>query len=430
MTSIIAVTEGVDVHFLRRNIERLPWFKQNMEAYPNHILDCGPVPYEPTNLTTILTGQDPGQHGCFSFWDLHSPCNHPPKILNSNDVQAKRLWDWPELSDVKFGVFNIPLTFPVTPLNGVMYAYLMKPSLRYTYPSNFQHNLSKIGVRYGHDVSVFYEGGDKHDFFNKVLQVHQLQENTLKYLADEFDVLIVNLTLADRVSHFLWNQPELILKAYEALDATLLDLEKFVGDDDFMMVLSEIGYGELKEFISLDACLEKMGAHTRTADGTIDESSTLMYETPQGSHGLNILVQEKDIVKRRFDSEYQIKLEEAKEILLSLTFDDGKPILDKVWFSEEVYFGDNVCLAPDLIVKPADLARPPMGHSYWAKKVHRHYQTGWHRYDGFCMLLSEAREAVDYFSKDVRKLTDIAPFLSQFLLRNARRLGAKSEFLL
>ena len=140
MTAIIAIVEGVEETLLRRNIKRLNlhWWDQAFQNKHYAQLDCGPVPYEPSNLMTAFTGMSPGHHGCYSYWDIHSNVDGKPRVLNAQDVKAPLLWHLPEFKDKRVAVVNIQLTHPPQKVNGYLISYLMNQSLRATYPEILQ----------------------------------------------------------------------------------------------------------------------------------------------------------------------------------------------------------------------------------------------------------------------------------------------------
>ena len=278
---MVLFVEGVEPTLLDSLVDsgRLPWFAAAREAGTTFPLDCGPVPYEPTNLATALCGVGPGEHGCYSYWDVHA-ATRPPRILESSDVRAPWMWQWEELADVEWGIVNVQLTHPPKPLRGALLTYPMQPSLRICHPPNLLHDLIKRDVRYAADVSVFYRGHAPQTFFESVLDVAERQLDAEVELAQEVDVLIANLTIADRLSHFLWHEVEegrerlgrapYVVDAYEFLDHAVARLAERVEEGGTVLVASEIGFGPLDGFARLDDWLQEVGLQRRHDDGRID----------------------------------------------------------------------------------------------------------------------------------------------------------------
>lgn len=377
MSIVVAVAEGAERSLLRSPTGRVvcPWLSGALDGEGSWDLDCGPAPYEPSNLTTAFSGRGRGHHGCYSYWRIRAEHGEAPSVLTSADVKAPRLWHWPQMAGLRFAVVNVPLTYPPEPIDGILVAYLMDQTLRYTHPPGLVHEMKRRGLAYGHDVSVFYRGEPLEAYFEKILKVANYQLEAALALGAEQDVLIVNLTIVDRLSHFLWHEVEedpgtsRLWRGYAFLDQALARLDALAGDDP-MLIFSEIGFGPLVRFERIDAALAEGGFCRLGADGHVMEG-WLAREAVQGSHGV-VLAD----ASRALASEVADCLQSARNVL-------GESLVAEVRVREELYEGPEVGLAPDLVVTPADLRRPPMGDLRWARHVNRDLQTGWHRDGGF-----------------------------------------------
>jgi predicted AlkP superfamily phosphohydrolase/phosphomutase len=414
MRALIIVAEGVDPGVLAQEVSsgRLPWFAQQMRRQNYHPLDCGPVPYEPSNLATAFTGVNPGRHGCFSYWSTHS-AGELPRVLETDDVKMKRVWEWEELSDLRFNVVNVQLTHPPKPLNGALITYPMQKSLNTSFPRSLLSDLHLRGIRYAHDVTLFYRGEPFEDFAREAWRVATAQLETALELAKDTDVLIVNLTLADRLSHFLWYQMKAcsegerpaILRGYEFIDEACRRLQA-VGADS-TLVFSEIGFGELDSFVSIDTRLQEAGLQVLTPNGEVDVQRSVAMETVQGSHG--VMLREDLCNEGRAGT---AAIETVRQFLADMKFSDGTPVLAAIRHRDELYQGPYRHLAPTLVVRPADDKRPPLGERRWAGHVRRTAQSGWHRDQGF--LIVDSSFACNDFLPPVQ-LQQIAPTIAHLL---------------
>lgn len=422
MTSIVAVVEGLNINLLKSYLPKieLPWWSKTLSKYNCYQVNCGPVPYEPTNLSTAFTGTTPGHHGVSSFWEIHSN-NSLPRILTSSDVLVPQIWHWPSFKHIRAAVINTPITHPPSPLSGMMVSYPMQQTLHATYPRKLQFELNEKDLKCAHDVSAFYKGEPVEKFYQSIYNIANAQLQTTLELAKSSDIVFVNLTIADRLSHFFWselssastsNEPS-IIKAYRFLDKALFQLEALLNDNDFMMVFSEIGFGPIDGFVSIDHYLQAIGLQELNIDGSVDHTKSHAMEAVQGSHGINIVLNEKNLFHRRSNPDYRHKLNVTKNALLSMRFGDGNPIISRVFEAEELYDGPYTALMPDLIIQPANPARPPLGDPRWAKHVNRHLQTGWHRDDGFFVLLGN-RAIKSQHAKPI-DLENIAPTIADLM---------------
>ncbi len=119
----------------------------------------------------------------------------------------------------------------------------------------------------------------------------------VKLLA-EVDVLITNFTLADRVSHFYWQELDdespfakeetAIFKAYQLLDKTVGSVKQKLPHDSHLLIFSKIGFGPLLEYVRINDYLKDAAFLAYTDQGSIRWQKTVAFEAVQGSHGINI----------------------------------------------------------------------------------------------------------------------------------------------
>lgn len=373
-------------------------------------MQCGPAPYEPSNLASAFTGTGRGRHGCYSYWAMRDGLPDRPRVLTSADVQAPWFWHWPQLDGLRKAVFNVQLTDPPQPLDGILFSYLMQQKLRFTFPDDVREDMVRNGLRYGHDVSAFYAGGGFEWLWSRTKAIADYQlEAALTYGVDA-DILIINLTLIDRISHFFWADPAELVgdeactlrRAYEWTDSALGRLDALAGDAP-LLVFSEIGFGPIDGFVSLDDVLDAANLQTRSTQGELDYQSSAAVEAAQGAHGILVL-------EPSARSDVIAALTEATDP------QTGTPLIASIHAAEEHYSGPASSLAPDLVIEPADPRRPPLGDARWANHVNRHLQTGWHRNEGFalwhrCGLMDVGAAGIH--------LPDIAPTLAGLVGRDA-----------
>jgi predicted AlkP superfamily phosphohydrolase/phosphomutase len=314
-------------------------------------VDSGVVPYEPPNLTSAFSGRTPGEHGCYSYWSALSD-GDMPRILTSKDVAVPRIWDWPSLSSKKFSVVNVQLTHPAEPLYGTMLSYLMQQSLRYSYPQSLAKDLNQQGVRFAHDVSAFFSGQPQEEFVKELERVASFQLEAALHTARDVDILVFNITLPDRVSHFYWNTIEAndsqyenpIANSYRFVCEALVALKK-ASNGCPILVFTEMGFGKIDHFVSLDRhliehgmlCLDEKGMHS---------TRCIARESVQGTHGVNIL----NASYKRDPSGYESRVSEVTDLLLSLKDEEDNRILVSARRRDDVYHGEHIDNAPDLIV--------------------------------------------------------------------------------
>jgi hypothetical protein len=80
----------------------------------------------PPAWVTMLSGYLPEKTGVYSFgkWD---PSGKAFESVNADDVEVPRVWDIASRGGKKVGVFNVPMSYPPQPVNGVVVSAMMTP---------------------------------------------------------------------------------------------------------------------------------------------------------------------------------------------------------------------------------------------------------------------------------------------------------------
>lgn len=417
MPLVVAIVEGAvrGLFDAAAQLGHAPWWMDHCVGQSFCELPCGPAPYEPSNLATAFTGTGRGEHGCYSYWRMSHDEGLKPQLLTSADVHRQWLWNWAELDGLRKAVLNVQLTHPPQPMEGVMLSYLMNQSLRFSYPPTLASDLHRTGMRYGHDVSAFYRGEGAEWFLERTRDIASRQIEAALELGAKADLMVVNLTLIDRISHFFWHDfaqdastsdaPCPLLVAYQETDRSLARLHRLAGGRP-MLIFSEIGFGPLEGFVSIDDLLVAEGFLELDGDLRSISNRAHARETPQGSHGI--------VCRERDGSRSLALVDDVIDFLASVRRTDGKPMFQAIWQGEELYRGSQAHRAPDIVVDPSDPARPPLGDRRWATHVNRTLQTGWHRNEGFLRILDPgAAQTRAYF-----QLSDVAPTIVALLGRD------------
>lgn len=356
-------------------------------------LETHPVPYEPSILESAFTGATPGDHGVFSMWRMRErSVAEVPRVIERDDRSAPYLWEWPEFAGRRAVVVNVIGSHPPRPMPGIIVTYPFQQTTRCAWPKSVLPALIESGTPMAHDVCVFFrEGADRRAFEAAVTRVEQLRLAALAtLLSEKADLFVCNLTIADRLSHFLFDEvtpgspmadeDTALWRAHGLLDNVVRDLLAELGADDHLLVFTDLGFGPLRKFISVNDLLARHGFYAEGAPTIPDPARCLAFETVQGSHGLVVSRRDRfadgllgDPAAERIEAEIADMLREARDE------DTGRPLFRTVVRGCELYPGRRAADAPDIVFLPDDEACQPLGHPYWARHVSRHCQTGWHR---------------------------------------------------
>lgn len=426
--ALVIITEGTSPQLLEQWCAEglLPGFARVLKDGAQGNLRSDLVPYEPPGLISAFTGRSVGDHGWFSYWDVHNHDYRPQPVSSAKQSQPF-LWQRPELSSARFAVVNVFGTHPPTPLNGWLVTYPMLQTVNACYPRDLLWSLSRRGVHYTHDVSIWFSGQSQRDFLPLALEADRRRgEVALTLLGEGADVVIANLTSIDRTSHCYWQELEegspvpatesAIFQAYRQCDQIIARCAELVSKNISLLAFSEIGFGPLRAYCSVNQALEKAGFHKRQPCDTAPVlwDKTIAFEAVQGTHGVNINLAGRYAHATVKESDYYHVREQVMAALRGTVNPyTGLPMFRRVFRREEVYAGQCLADAPDIILAPADERYLPLGDSFWARHVNRTCQSGWHRRDSYWAGMGDVFSTVRH--EEEASLLDIAPTIFEML---------------
>ena len=97
-----------------------------------------PLPLSPAAWSTIVTGQNPGKHGVFD-WFERKQNSYDVDYVHTGHIGAKTIWQYVNQAGKRMGVFSLPMIYPAAPIDGFMVSGMAAPSASatgFTYPEN------------------------------------------------------------------------------------------------------------------------------------------------------------------------------------------------------------------------------------------------------------------------------------------------------
>jgi predicted AlkP superfamily phosphohydrolase/phosphomutase len=233
--------------------------------------------------TSAFTGLNPGAHGIFGSW-YRAPGAYEYRYFSSRDRRAPILWEMTE--GVRHLVWNIPMAFPPSPIDGQMVSgYGANPGARFCEPVGFQDELEKrwpledLLDRAPHSTLARFR-----DDLIRGLRT-QAEAVTWAIERSRADCLVAVWPHVDRAQHFFWQfrgtDHELagtVDEAYEAMDfATGKIIEAFPDAD--VLVVSDHGAGPLKGDVNLGGWLVRNG-YASLAEKRMTSLAGLVWKLP------------------------------------------------------------------------------------------------------------------------------------------------------
>lgn len=312
-----------------------------------------------TSWSTFMTGVNPGKHGIYGFMELQKN-SYKWKFPNSNDVRSETLWDIAANNNKKSIVLNVPQTYPAKKVNGILTAGFVALDLKQaTYPESAYEYLKSIG--YIMDVNAQKAKESLEALAIEIDRTFEIRKKAIMHFldSDDWDLFIAVITETDRLHHYLWvaledqthPQHDFFIAFYKKLDAFIGEMYKKVGDNIPFIMLSDHGFTTIKKEVYLNTWLHDQGylkfkkeapasmedMHEESKVFALDPSRIYIHlkgKYPNGSVD---------------PDDYEGLRQKIKDELLSLTF-NGEKVIKEILFKENIYSGNLVKDAPDLVV--------------------------------------------------------------------------------
>jgi predicted AlkP superfamily phosphohydrolase/phosphomutase len=239
--------------------------------------------YTPPAWVSMVTGVNPGKHGIIGFFAT-TP-QEKPMIAHSGLIKALPLWTYLNELGIRVGVFNVPMSYPPSPVDGFMVAGGLAAGWTDPEMPNFGSDesiarlVSKIASnRYPLDTVVSYENDWNSPVqASRIEAIQRLRRDVLNGLLERVDTDVVFAVFEgpDRLQHLHYqyivdcsdwfNQPEAsemrerAFSYFHELDQGIDDLVDWVGADGHVFVVSDHGFGPWEKTVNLNLLLQEWG---------------------------------------------------------------------------------------------------------------------------------------------------------------------------
>ena len=272
-------------HGLLSNLSRL----KSLSVYGN--LRSIIPPFSPPAWSSFLTGCNPGKHGIFGFSRKKGKESYTQISVNAIDIKSPTIFYYLSALNKKVISINVPMTFPVFPVNGIMISGLMTPNMnsRFCYPEEIYEELLHKAIDYRIDARIRTQltkmsdnekaqaavKSDGKDFIEDIMDLTEKRFKAIKYLirAKEWDLFVSVFVGIDRLCHFLWDYLPLsnqirnkrisqnILKFFSQIDDYLGIILEMISQNEEVtfIVMSDHGFGPYKGDLYLNNWLLNSG---------------------------------------------------------------------------------------------------------------------------------------------------------------------------
>ncbi len=205
------------------------------------------------NWKCYSTGKNPGKTGSFGWANINwneRRIYFPAKRVTSH----REIWDYLSNAGLRVGVAGMPTTFPPKKVNGFLIAGGEAPSKGFTYPSNLEKELRGYG--WDRDPQIMPDiNRDR-----AAMEIHNTisrQFTAVLDLAAKYNVDFLNLSIfsINILHHFLWDREE-TRKGWQIIDQQLGGILNS-GFNIFLM--SDHGSNKIEQVFNANTWLEKEG---------------------------------------------------------------------------------------------------------------------------------------------------------------------------
>jgi predicted AlkP superfamily phosphohydrolase/phosphomutase len=230
---------------------------------------------------SFMTGLLPDKHGIFDFLD-HSQQSSIKKVVAASSIRSVPFWRLAGEQGKRVVIFNVPITYPPYPVNGVLVTGMLTPSLQcdFTYPRELGPKLRKELGDYDIDIPWRkYRLSDAPKFIDDITEATKARTKYLRYLMKnhDWDIAVAVFTEVDSLQHALWcfidesdgadvlgplrnqNIEKKMIGYYRYLDACMGEILGQIEGPYRLFIVSDHGFGPLKKRIHINRWLQRKG---------------------------------------------------------------------------------------------------------------------------------------------------------------------------
>jgi predicted AlkP superfamily phosphohydrolase/phosphomutase len=364
---VVVGLDGTPLSFLRKKLAEgaLPAMKKVFDRGSLVELKSAHPCVSCVAWSSMMTGKNPGKHNIFGFID-RKPGTHSIYLPNSSTMTSTTLWEILSSKGRNVIVMNVPVTYPPRQVNGYLVAGFDAPRIGgATYPDTLAPRLKTQG--YEIDIDPWRARENLDNLYPDLIRVFEARTRAFFNLYEEkkWDFAILHIMETDRLYHFMWEHMEQghpkyagqFMEFFGEIDKFMARLESALGDDVTLIVMSDHGFCTLKREVYLNKFLEDRGylaykPGEAKSLGDIDPARTRAFTLDPGRVFINLQGREAEGSVSR--EQYAGLRDELRKGLLALTDEGGNRVIKDVFTREEIYSGDNLGAAADLIVNPID----------------------------------------------------------------------------
>ncbi|MHB1464029.1 MAG: alkaline phosphatase family protein [Thermoleophilia bacterium] len=234
---------------------------------------------------SFYTGTNPGKTGAADLFKFR-PGTYQLEPMNAGNLSGEPIWSLASSKGKRVCVYNVPVTYPAIPVNGILVSGLDAPSFndRAIYPLEFKEKLLAAVP----DFKITFENDARYLVTHHKEPVRQWIQQAMEYLdmelrvvdylnqLEEWDLFVAVIRSTDIFQHTLWGDAEKIMEGvehsaeellraeavfacYEVIDQKLGELASAWGSERNIIIMSDHGFGRLRGQVCMNRVLAAGG---------------------------------------------------------------------------------------------------------------------------------------------------------------------------
>ncbi|MBL8150045.1 MAG: alkaline phosphatase family protein [Blastocatellia bacterium] len=256
----------------------LPNLERIISSGARAALETTIPPITPTAWVSLVTGKNPGKHGILEFLlRRNGSMNEIP--INQTLRDSSAVWDIFSEHGKKVIVTNMPVTYPPSPVNGLMVSDFLTPRGKqdFTHPPDLRQEIESRFGPYRLYITEVYAPGNIDKVLDQLFDELEYKTRVNEYLMENYpwDFFCTHIWATDRCQHELWhiwdkthpmsNRREIekhynrVMDFWKSVDEAVGRMVSKAGKDVLLMMGSDHGFGPIHKFLCFNIWLLQEG---------------------------------------------------------------------------------------------------------------------------------------------------------------------------
>jgi len=234
---------------------------------------------------SFYTGTNPGKTGASDLFKFQAG-TYKLEPMNAGNIRGVPIWSLAGDSGKRVCVYNVPVTYPAIPVNGILVSGLDAPSFndRAIYPLEQKEELlAKVP-----DFQITFENDAKYlvthhkdpigEWIRQANAFMDMELRTIDYLMhlEDWDLFATVIRSTDIIPHTHWRMAEKVIdgesvtaeeqvraeavfNCYEVVDRKLGEIAANLGPDKNLVIMSDHGFGRMRGTVCVNRVLAEAG---------------------------------------------------------------------------------------------------------------------------------------------------------------------------